>query len=110
MPCYDPRPSMCYEETQSEVKTLRNTIDKRNAMICAILSELTSATSVHYTTDFITNAEKNGSITGIQHLWSKHQAEDIRRVAKYTKADWKRASVHEKNLAKRIQEKQCVQK
>jgi hypothetical protein len=95
---------MCYTETQSTVRTLESTIDERNAMICALLSELTSATSVHYTTNFITNAEKNGSITGIQHLWSKHQAEDIRRVAKYTKADWKKASVHEKNLAKRLKE------
>ena len=105
MSYYDHRPSMCYTETQYTVRTLENTIDKRNAMICALLSELTSATSAIYTTNFITNAEKNGSITGIQHLWSKHQAEDIRRISKYTKVDWKKASVHEKNLAKRLKEK-----
>ena len=105
MPCYDPRPSMCYTETQSTVKTLENTIDKRNAMICALLSEIATVLNKEDLIDFIANAEKNGSITGIQHLWNKHQAEDIRRISKYTKADWKKASVHEKNLAKRLKEK-----
>ena len=97
MPCYDPRPSMCYTETQATVRTLENTIDKRNAMICALLSEISTVLSKEDLTDFITNAEKNGSITGIQHLWNKHQAEDIRRISNYTKSDWKKASVHEKN-------------
>ncbi len=101
MPCYDPRsadePKIIYRDNPNkdlELEQLSTIVDKLEASLCAILSEVSKLDNSN---DIIAQASRSG-LVDIMSFWVQHQKSDETRLAK----ELHKFSEHEQEVLKRL--------